>query len=209
MNSTTTPTPRDRDVVAPATRRAGRSLGFVLVIVGMVLIVTLLVAILLKGPAAPKNDAAALAKIASSAEFQNAPPEKQRQYMVSMNDRSDQIVAAYKAGKLSDEEYRTAMNAGWMAKQEEHMAKYHALPAGKAREDYLDHLTEKHEIKKTREKLNPELASDFKHDVAYEENYIAKWPAEKRAQYEAFRRALVDRRHAYETTHGKPKKPGK
>lgn len=180
--------------------------GIYLLAVAAVLVISLASAIVLKAPSTPTNDAATLAKLASSEEFQKAPPEKQRQYMISMNNKSDQIVAAYKSGKLTPEEYRAAMNAGWMAKQDEHMAKYYALPAGKARADYLDRLADKHEKKKASEAARPELSDDFKHDPVYEEGYVARWPPEKRAQYESFRQALLAHRRAYEEAHGKPRK---
>ena len=154
-------------------------------------------AVALHAPASPSVDAAKLARVASSAEFTSASPEKQRQWMIAMNDRAEQIADAKRSGLLSEPEFRAAMNLAWMAKQEDHMAKYYRLAVGKDREAYLEKLSKKHFGAKDAAKADPNPADAFNHDDVWEQSWIAKWTPEKRAQYEAFRKAMEESRTAW------------
>ena len=77
------------------------------------------------------------------------------------------------------------------------MTKYYRLPLGKERDAYLDKLAKRHYAAKDAAKTDPDLDDDFNHDSVWEQTWIAKWPAEKRTQYEAFRKAMEERRDAY------------
>jgi hypothetical protein len=177
---------------------------------GAVAVVALIwVAVAMRAPAAPKNDAIGLVKTASASEFTTANAEKQRQWMVALEDRSDQIVQAHREGKVNDQEFRTAMNLAWMAKQEGHMTKYYSLPAGRERDAYLDKLAKKHYEAKDAVKANPALDDGFNHDEVWEDAWVAKWPADKRNNYLAYRKAMLEHREAYKAANRPAKAPKK
>ncbi len=186
-------------------KRQGLPTSILFVSIAVVAIAGVWTAVVLRAPASPNNDAVKLAKVASSAEFANASAEKQRQWMLSMNDRKDQIVATYRGGRLTEQEFQAAMNLAWMAKQEDHVTKYYRLAAGKEREAFLDKLAKKHFEAKDAAKTDPSKDDDFNHDEVWEQNWITKWPSEKRAQYEAFRKARDERRDAWKLAN-RPKK---
>lgn len=191
--------------LATAGNRKGLHTSIIFASVAVIAIASVWTAVVLRAPASPNNDAVKLAKVASSAEFASASPEKQRQWMLSMNDRQDQIVTTYRAGRLTEQEFQAAMNLAWMAKQEDHMAKYYRLAAGKERDEFLDKLAKKHFEAKDAAKADPSKDDGFDHDEVWEQSWISKWPQEKRAQYEAFRKARDEHRETWKLAN-RPKK---
>ncbi len=150
------------------------------------------------------NDLVAACKYVSSVEFLRLAPEQRVSYTSNLREKVDEIQALYKDGKLTEPDYRSAMNAAWVGKQEEHVARYFSLAGGKPRMDYLDHLSRKFFQKKNAGKG----AENFKHDSAYEDNYIADWSRDKQRRYQEFRAAYAERRKELEAA-GKTTKPSK
>lgn len=181
-------------------RSAGKRTTLIFIGIAILSVAGVWAAVAMRAPATPNNDAAKLAKVASAPEFTTATPDKQRQWMTSMSDRKAQIVAAYKAGSLNEQEFKSSMNLGWMAKQEDHMTKYYRLAPGKQRDAYLDKLAKKHYAAKDSAKADPTLDDGFNHDRVWEQNWISKWSLEKQTQYQAYCKALEDRCATYKAT---------
>ena len=145
------------------------------------------------------DEPARIAQLASSSDFDKLPFSQREVYMKVMDQKKAQIEQAYASGKLSDDEFRKALEAAHLGQQLDHMKKYYSHPPGRAREAYLDKIINKKEKKVTSLKKNPTLKKDKKADAiprddSEEDAEVNSWPADVRAQYMQFRQALADRK---------------
>jgi hypothetical protein len=141
------------------------------------------------------DEPARIAQLASSSDFAKMPFSQREVYMKVMDQKKAQIEQAYANGKLTDDEYRKALEAAHLGRLLDHMKKYYARPPGRARELYLDKVIDKKEKKVASLKKSPSAKKDKKADAiprddSEEDVEINSWPAEVRGQFLQFRQAL-------------------
>lgn len=145
------------------------------------------------------DEPARIAQLAASPDFAKMPFSQREVYMKVMDQKKTQIEQAYAAGKLTDDEYRKALEAAHLGRLLDHMKKYYARPPGRARDAYLDKVIDKKEKKVQSLKKNPAALKDKKaeavpRDDSEEDVEINSWPADVRAQFAQFRQILNDRK---------------
>src|SRR5438105_7202100 len=96
-----------------------------------------------------------LAKFVSTKDFDRLPFEKQRLYYKVLDDRGKELDDAFKQGRLTEAEYRNALEAAWLGKHLNRVEKYFALAPGSARANYINQLVTK-KVKKDAKDAKPE-----------------------------------------------------
>jgi hypothetical protein len=156
-----------------------------------------------------------IAHFAATSAMDRLPWSQQREYMDLLNAKDDALVVAYKDGKLSDTEYRRALQLAWYDKHLDRMEKFFDRPP-QLRQAYIDEKVLGKKMKKAgvpvpgkngkpkKEKdaeksddtspLNPE---EIDRDNSTEEQDIKKWPADVRQKWLDYRAALSQRKEAF------------
>jgi hypothetical protein len=225
MTTTPAPSPAKPSVPATAKRQVlpfgredpKRRQKLLLISIGAIALAGALVLILVFHPWTPyepprlDDEPFKLAKLASSPDFQKLPFDQREVYMKMMDKKKDKIEQAYASGKLTDTEYRKALEAAYLGKRLDEMQKYFSKPQGRIREAYLDKLFEKQDKKRDTLAKNPTAKKEKKEDQiprdkSDEEVQINNWPPEVIAQYTQFKQALADRKKVYREVHPSAKK---
>ncbi len=146
-----------------------------------------------------------IAKFGVSGAFDDLPFPQQREYMDILDETEKDLLADYKEGKLSDQEYRRALQLGWYDKHLDRAENYAALSPAK-RPAYLDKwarpddqgkseddVEEKNDGKKS-ERVGPRKAEDIKRDDSTEDADVRGWPADVRQRWIDYRTALKARK---------------
>jgi hypothetical protein len=155
------------------------------------------------GDAPRLNDnAVALTKYIGSKTFEELPFDQQRQYYKVLDDRDDELDQAYASKRLSESEYRVGLEAAWLGKHINRTEKYFSLPPGQARVNYVAKLLDKKELKRQRQKANPN-PGDIDADETAAELKVEKWPAAVRSQWTLFHDAYRAQKKLSE----KPRQP--
>ena len=170
---------------------AGQSKGVRRVPVGIIVAALVLVAavvawIIWPRHLPPASDTVAVAKLTSSSRFASLPEAKRREYIRSLRKNSDALATARSSGKLSQAEYDTAASYAWLARQLDHMEGYFDLPAGPAREKFVAELAEK--SRKSSPSSAPSISNSKTRDKIAD-LWMADWAADRKAQWEEFRKA--------------------
>jgi hypothetical protein len=160
-------------------------------------------------PAAPprlNDEPAKLAQLVASPAFDKLPFDQREVYMKVIDRKKSQMTQAYSAGRITDDEYRKALQAAHLGKRLDEMHKYFSRPAGRAREAYLDKMIDKDAKQKAALSRDPTARKEKKEekiprDSSDEEAEINRWPPEIRAQYGQFKASLNDRRKLYKELH--------
>jgi hypothetical protein len=134
----------------------------------------------------PASDTISVAKLTSSSDFAALPEAKRREYIRALRKNSDALASALSSGKISQAEYDNAASYVWLARQLDHMEGYFELPAGAARDRFVTELAEK--SKKAGPSSAPAITDAKAHDKVAE-LWMTDWAADRRAQWEEFRRA--------------------
>ncbi|MGE5609163.1 MAG: hypothetical protein ACM359_07905 [Bacillota bacterium] len=150
-------------------------------------------------------DTVSLAKFASTDQYTKLPFDKQRLYMKVLEDRDDnnELKKAFAAGRLTEAEYRTALQEAWLGQQLKRSERFTSLPAP-ARALYISELLNKKAKDKAKDNKNSsgsskrDAADEVKRDDTLEKMRIAAWPPEVRMQWEEYRRAYEDQKNARE-----------
>jgi hypothetical protein len=128
-----------------------------------------------------------LAKFVSSKDFERLPFEKQRLYYKVLDDRGNELDDAFKQGRVTEGEYRNALEAAWLGKHLNHVEKYFSLAPGSARANYIDQLVTKKVKKDAKngkdENVDPD---DPRVDETAAELRTELWPSNVRTQWEQF-----------------------
>jgi hypothetical protein len=161
-------------------RRMWIGIAAAVVVVG--LLVWALVALVGGGEPRLNENSVVLTKFVRSRDFEQLPYEKQRQFYKVLDDREDEIDQLFAGKRLSESEYRAALEAGWLGKHINRVEKYYALPPGKARDDYIDKLLDKKEKKKDASKSG----GNIKADETAAEMKVEAWPPAVREQWKTF-----------------------
>jgi hypothetical protein len=151
-----------------------------------------------------------IGKFTATSRFDRLAFDQKWQYYELMDDKEPAIKAAYAQGKMSDTEYRKALQAAWYGKQLGRMKKYFEKPPGRERIAYLDKLVQKKyedDDKKNgkgggkgngkSDDLSPLTAEEIKRDDADEEADVSAWPADIRSRWDEYRQAYRQRKDNY------------
>jgi hypothetical protein len=132
----------------------------------------------------------------------------QAQYMKELDRRNekekDEIDNAFKAGQLTEAEYRKALQMAWFGKHLARVEKYYSM-TGPPRQQYLDELIVKKFKEDEEEAKNPKPPKEISGNPtgAEEKARIEKWPAEARERWEGFEKAYKDRKKDVEKMRAK------
>lgn len=153
-------------------------------------------------PSPPRLNApvATIAKFAASSSMNRLPFEQQRQYMELLDEKDDGVDEAYEQGKLSDQEFRRALQLGWYGEHLKKMDNFHSKPPT-LRAMYLDKQVDKKRKKKNRDKNEDKpdsksalTADEIERDDSTEEQDIKRWPADVRQRWTDYRTAWAARK---------------
>lgn len=143
---------------------------------------------------------AVIAKFAASSSLKRLPFDQQRQYLDLLDEKDEGVMEAYEAGKLTDQEYRRALQLAWYGDHLKKMDKFYSKPPS-MRAVFLDSQVEKQHKKKDRNKHEPKpdpkaalSADEIKRDDTTEEQDIATWPADVRQRWTDYRNAYASRK---------------
>src|SRR5688572_9436416 len=177
--------------------------------VGVIAVVVLAVGMATRGDDEPRlnEDTVTLVKFVSGDRYLALPFEQQSQYMKVLEDRddNDELEDAFEAERVTEAEYRAALQEAWLGQQLKRSEKYAGLTSAAAKEKYINELLNRKEKKKTAKKGKPGGggndsadggADEIKRDKSTEETRLATWPADARARFDAFRRAFDEAKDA-------------
>jgi hypothetical protein len=148
-----------------------------------------------------------LVKFVSSRAFDRMPYEKQRLYYRILDDRGKEIEQAFKEGKVSEGECRTALDAAWLGKHINRFEKYASLPAGRMRTAYIDELLVKKAAKDAKKDKKDNKVDDpleLNEDEAAAEMRVESWPPAVREQWNLFHDAYRREKKAREEAAARP-----
>jgi len=187
-------------------------------------VLVLLVALLIWKPWRPSpprlnEEPYKIARFAASSAMDDTPWSMQREYMDILDKKEDALLEAYKAGRLSDIEYRRSLQLGWYDKHLDRMEKFYERPPGR-RMEYIDSkvLGKKFkEIAKNpgknagkgepagKKPKNEDKSDDLSalkpeevdRDDSTEEQDIKRWPADVKQKWLEYRKAVAERKEFY------------
>src|SRR3954470_8965212 len=145
------------------------------------------------------EDPGTIAKFAAT-HLESMPFDQQRQFMDVLDEKDKGVEQAYEDGKLSDQEYRRALQLAWYGEHLKKMDKFFAKPPT-LRALYLDSLVDKKHKKKAKAKGGPKSdpkaalkADEIERDDTTEAQDIKHWPADVRQRWTEYRMTLASRK---------------
>ena len=193
------------------------------VIAGSALGLVLLVALFVWRPWSPdaprlNSDPGVIAKFAASSAMRRIPFEQQRQYMDVLDEKDKAVEKAYDEGRLTDQEYRRALQLAWYGDHLKKMDKFFAKPPT-LRLAYLDSQVDKKIRKKKKNKGGPKpddssalTSEEIDRDDSTEAEDIKSWPGDVQQRWNEYRSAYASRKQFwkdYAKSHkGGPDKKG-
>lgn len=142
------------------------------------------------------------ARFVASPALNELPFERQMLYIQKLDDRAEEVHAAWETGKLSDQEYKAALEFAWFAPHLRSMSTYHQLPTPNEKQAMLDRLLDEKDLKKNKGKAGSADSSSKenqaarpkpKRDEMREELIPQAWPQAERIRWIQFREALKQR----------------
>lgn len=142
------------------------------------------------------------ARFVASPALNKLPFDQQMLYIEKLDDRADEVHAAWETGKLSDQEYKAALEFAWFAPHLRNMSTYHQLPTPNEKTAMLDMLLDEKELKKGKSKAGSADSSSKeaqsirpkpKRDELREELIPQAWPEAERIRWIQFRLAMKQR----------------
>ncbi len=133
-----------------------------------------------------------LSKFVSSSGFEKLPYEKKRQYYKVLDDRNNELDQMFRDHRLTESEYRTALEAAWLGKHINRVEKYYSLAPGRPRADYISKLLNK---KAKKGVVEPK---EIDADETAAELKVETWPASVREQWASFHKAYREEKKARE-----------
>ncbi len=163
-------------------------------------------------PKMPRMDAPTpvLARYVMTEDFEKQPFDMQIQFMKQLDSRNDkekkELDHAYSEGRITETEYRAALQMAWFGKHLAKVDKYSAQ-GGPQKQAYLDELIFKQIKEKELEKTNPKPPKENdisgSPSMAEEKARIDKWPADARERWYQFEKAYKDRKKMIEAARAK------
>jgi hypothetical protein len=135
--------------------------------------------------------------LATSA-FDALPFEKQRQYYKVFDDREKQVDQAFHDRRMTEAQYRAALEAAWLGKHINRVEKYISIPAGQ-RAAYIDGL-----LDKKHKKPGKEDKDKIDADESAAEARVEHWPPAVRDQWNQFHAAYKKQKQSRESAATRP-----
>jgi len=197
------PAPQATDVLKPSRRR--RLLLAAGAVLSAAALISLIVWIAWPSPKPlPLNaDTTSLAVFVSSEQYLRMPFELQERYMRVLEDREDngELKRAFVAGRLTESQYRAAIQEAWLGEQFKRARKYAALPPGPERVAFINDLLDRKRQNKNSDAIEEEGGesgsgksearenADFiKRDPSASQMRIDSWPPAVRDQLMTYRK---------------------
>jgi hypothetical protein len=190
--------------MTPATRLAAHLTRRNLIIGGSAAAAVLLIGLVVWKPWAPNpprlnSDPGVIAKFAASSSMRRLPFDQQRQYMEILDEKHDAVEKAYDDGRLSDQEFRRALQLAWYGEHLKKMDKFFSKPPT-LQMAYLDSQVDKKIRRKKKNKADkPDSASaltteEIDRDDSTEDQDIKGWPSDVRERWSSYRAAYASRK---------------
>ena len=154
------------------------------------------------------DDTESIVRFVTTKDYQRLPFAQKAEYMMVLEDRddNDELKDLFNAGRISEGDYRAAMEEAWLGQQYKRSQKFASLAPGMPRVRYVRELVEKKLQKDARKAAKPnankskndEPSDAVKRDESTEEARIAEWPADARMKWEQFRMAYKAEKEARE-----------
>jgi hypothetical protein len=145
------------------------------------------------------SDPVEVARYMAKPEFAKMRQEEQLSYMSLLSKSTPDLNAAFRARKITEAEYTAGLIGGYLARKSKQVEGYMRLNSIKDRNAYLDKIIDKDAAQEkaapAAEKKDDEplIKLDFS-EMAKE--HMKSWPADRRDDFEDFRKALKERRKA-------------
>ena len=164
------------------------------------------------------SDPGVIAKYAASSSLRRLPFEQQRQYMEVLDEKDKAVEQAYDEGRLTDQEFRRALQLAWYGEHLKKMDKFFSKPPT-MRLAYLDSQVDKKIRKKKKNKGGPKpddssalTSEEIDRDDSTEAEDIKSWPGDVQQRWNEYRSAYASRKQFwkdYAKSHkGGPDKKG-
>lgn len=148
------------------------------------------------------GDLLTVARFVNSSSYQRLDDISKTPFMKRLRKSSDELKAAFLAGKLTRREFDEAYLNGWMARQLDHMEEYYSHPA-QTRDSALmaRYRAEAAVPRPVVGKPSGPKVDDPSDDVkdSFVRDRVRTWPVERRDQWEAFRTAVKAAKSATKT----------
>lgn len=140
----------------------------------------------------PNGDPLVVARFVGTSEFFTLPEGRRMAYLQALRKNADKIDEALQRKQFSERSYDRAMAYVWLARQLDHMDEYHQLPPGPRRQAFL-----KARVDKGRKPSDPPLRPKNEEErEKAEEQWLARWPADRQAQWEEYRKVIQEKKSA-------------
>jgi hypothetical protein len=134
-------------------------------------------------------DTAAIAEFVHRGEFGTLSFDKQRQFYKVLDDRGKELEASFRAGQISEAQYRDALEGAWLGKHINQVEEYFSRPPGQARATYIDQLVTKKLKPKDKKQAVEKDEDEIKADETAAEARVDGWPPAIREQWKQFHTA--------------------
>jgi hypothetical protein len=139
------------------------------------------------------GDALSVAKFVGTPTYDALEFDRQLIWMDTVGDKKKEIEELFKAGKVTEEQYKDVKAISWLGKRFRRIQTYHDLPEIQ-RKAYLDKIIADEiaddELDKKREQEDGKLPGRDKEKVKL---LVSKFPERQRQEYDGFKKALGDR----------------
>jgi hypothetical protein len=149
----------------------------------------------------PTDDPAVVAKYLATPEFVTLGFDEQQRYLMELRKNAEAVSAAHAAGRLNDEQLRTARAGGWMGGKLEHLREYLKQPSPQAKQEYLDKMLAHRKEKKAAATTAaaPTGLAAVSDDTAYfysseVKRIVGSWSKRRRAEWEEFHKVTHERK---------------
>ena len=163
-------------------------------------------------PQMPRMDAPTpvLAKYIMTSDFPKQPFDMQVQFMKQLDSRNEkdkkELDKAYADGRITETEYRAALQMAWFGKHLTRVDKYSAQ-GGPQKQAYLDELILKKLKEEEEDKLHPKPPKEGdisgNPSAAEERQIVDKWPAEAKERWYQFEKEYKARKKKIEEARAK------
>jgi len=186
----------------PAPQGAGTAKAKKKPLVAIIAMVALVVAgagvivlwkILHPGPPLPTAPTYDLVTYVTSPKFMDLPAEKKPEYLGALQNREEEFIKQYRAGKFTEPQVAMAREGAWLGKYLGRMENYFTLPPGTQRNDYIKKVVDK--IDDVDEPPKPKATGDEKlpkRDKKWGKTVVAALPADMQAQWKELQKAIND-----------------
>jgi hypothetical protein len=139
------------------------------------------------------------ARFCISAAFYKMPFERQSLYIQQLDDRGEDLLAAWQTGRISAAQYRQCIELAWFGQHLKNLEVYHQLPTQEEKARMLDRVVDQRERSKNRSKaagvlsdsdLSTTEKASLARDETQEQLIPQRWPEADRIRWIQYREAV-------------------